>query len=279
MSGELVVQQGGALSLGQIRDRVNLIQQVMRSVMKEKTHYDTIPGTDKPTLLKAGAEVLATTFQIAVDPEVHDLSTPEEVRYRVRVVGRSQASGITVGVGIGECSSNEEKYKWRRMVCQEEFDGTDETRRRVKYARGRNDSHYTIKQIRTEPADVANTILKMAKKRALVDFTLTALAASDIFAQDFEDMPEELREGGEPKKEEIKQPKAMEKKEVRPEGKPEPGPSTPGTINATQAKIIRKKLEHSGKDEDALCQHFKIESLEKLPMSSINEALAWSTAA
>jgi hypothetical protein len=40
------------------------------------------------------------------------------------------------------------------------------------------------------PADYYNTVLKMAKKRAHVDAILTATAASDIFTQDVEDMPE-----------------------------------------------------------------------------------------
>jgi hypothetical protein len=40
------------------------------------------------------------------------------------------------------------------------------------------------------PADYYNTCLKMAKKRAHVDAILTATAASDIFTQDIEDMPE-----------------------------------------------------------------------------------------
>jgi hypothetical protein len=40
------------------------------------------------------------------------------------------------------------------------------------------------------PADYYNTVLKMAKKRAHVDAVLTATAASDIFTQDVEDMPE-----------------------------------------------------------------------------------------
>ena len=40
------------------------------------------------------------------------------------------------------------------------------------------------------PADYYNTVLKMAKKRAHVDAVLTATAASDIFTQDIEDMPE-----------------------------------------------------------------------------------------
>ncbi len=38
------------------------------------------------------------------------------------------------------------------------------------------------------PADDYNTVLKMAKKRALVDAVLTATAASDIFTQDLEDI-------------------------------------------------------------------------------------------
>ncbi len=39
-----------------------------------------------------------------------------------------------------------------------------------------------------DPADQYNTVLKMAKKRALVDAVLTATAASDCFAQDLEDL-------------------------------------------------------------------------------------------
>jgi len=270
MSGEVVAvqQQGGALSAAQIKDRVQLVQQVMHSVMKPKTHYDTIPGTDKPTLLKPGSEVLLMTFRIAVEPEVMDLSTGDEVRYRVRAVGRSQMTGDVIGVGIGECSSNEEKYKCRRIVCAEEFDAPPEERRRTKFARGTNNSHYTIKQVRTEPSDVANTVLKMAKKRGQVDLTLTALAASDIFAQDLEDMPEELREGGE-EKAAVKQPKAKEKKA-------EPGPQTAGAINQTQAQMLRKKLEKSGKDESGFCEHFGIKSVEELPMAKVNEGLSWA---
>src|SRR5690606_12063089 len=161
-------------------------------VMKPDTHYGVIPGTNKPSLYKAGSEVLLATFRIAVDPQVQDMSTEDEVRYRVKCVGVHQTTGIVVGTGIGECSSNEEKYRWRKAVCDEEFEATDPARRRIAYKRGRNNV-YTIKQVRAEPADVANTVLKMAKKRAQIDLTLTATAASDIFTQDIEDLPEEYR--------------------------------------------------------------------------------------
>jgi len=55
------------------------------------------------------------------------------------------------------------------------------------------------------PADYYNTCLKMAKKRALVDATLTTTAASDIFTQDIEDDPDLYRKGGyQPANEETK---------------------------------------------------------------------------
>lgn len=181
------------LTAADIRHNVNLVQEVMRAVMKEGVHYGVIPGCKQPSLYKAGSEVLLSTFRIAVSVVVEDLSTPDTARYRVRAIGTHQTSGIVVGEGIGECSSGEEKYKWRKAASKAEFNAADENRRRVKYGRD-----WTADQVRTEPADLANTILKMAKKRAQIDMTLTATAASDCFSQDLEDIPEELREQAKP---------------------------------------------------------------------------------
>lgn len=181
-----------ALTAVDIRQHVNLIQSVMQAVMQEGTHYGTIPGCKQPSLYKAGSEVLLTTFRIAVDPEIQDLSTSDEIRYRVRCKGVAQPSGLLVGIGVGECSSSEDKYRWRRAICDEEFEAMPEARKRVKWANGRN-GVYSMKQVRTEPPDLANTVLKMAKKRAQIDLTLTSTGASDIFTQDIEDLPNELR--------------------------------------------------------------------------------------
>lgn len=181
-----------SLTAADVRAQVNLIQDVMRSVMLDGTHYGKIPGTQSVSLYKAGAEKLMATFRLAADPEVEDLGEDGEVHYRVKVHVRS-LSGSLLGAGLGECSSQEDKYAWRRPICPEEFDATPENRRRIKFGRyqGRVEKQ---QQIRTNPADVRNTILKMAKKRALVDAVLTVTAASDIFTQDIEDLPEELRE-------------------------------------------------------------------------------------
>lgn len=181
-----------SLTAADIRAQVNLVKDVMIEVMKEGTHYGTIPGTKTPSLYKPGAEKLMATFRLAADPEVEQLGEGGEIHYRVKVNIRS-SSGAFLGAGIGECSSQEDKYAWRAAVCDEEWEATPENRRRVKFSKyqGRVEQK---KQVRTSPADVGNTILKMAKKRGLIDAVLTITAASDIFTQDIEDLPPEVVE-------------------------------------------------------------------------------------
>jgi hypothetical protein len=181
-------------TLARIKAEKQLVRHAMEDVMKKDMHYGTIPGTQKPTLYDAGATTILSLFHIALDPTVEDLSTPDQIRYRVCQAARHAPTGTMLGSAYGEASSNEEKYKWRRAVCKEEFDATPENRRRVKWAKGR-DGVYSLNQVRTEPADIANTVLKMAAKRARVAATLQVTGASDVFAQDLEDLPPEIVEG------------------------------------------------------------------------------------
>ena len=217
-------QQAGRMAVADIISHVSTVQEVMRAVMKPDVHYGKIPGAgDKPTLLKAGAEVLCMVFRIADSYEVTDLSTPDCIRYRVNCIGTHQASGIVMGSGLGEASSNEEKYKWRKAVCKEEWDETPANMRRVKHARGKGGTFYKAKQVRTEPADIANTVLKMANKRAKMAMVLNVTAASDCFAQDLEDMDEALREHLSRRGEESQHAEAVTPAQAQPAG-PEPWP-------------------------------------------------------
>lgn len=179
-----------SLTAADVRAQMNLMQDVMLEVMKDGTHFGVIPGTKQKSLYKAGAEKIMSTFRLAADPEVTDLGRDGEIHYRVKVSIRS-ASGQFLGAGIGECSSSEEKYAWRAALCDEEFDATPENRRRIKFAKW-NGRVEQKKQVRTNPADVSNTILKMAKKRGLTDGVLTVTAASDLFTQDIEDLSDEV---------------------------------------------------------------------------------------
>ena len=57
---ELATVKQSALTAADIRKNVNLIQEVMKNVMKKDVHYGTVPGCGiKPVLLKPGAEKIS----------------------------------------------------------------------------------------------------------------------------------------------------------------------------------------------------------------------------
>lgn len=189
---DLVPAHGSAVAA--LQSRMQTILDVMANVLEDGKDYGKIPGTDKPTLFKPGAEKLMLTFQLAAsEPVIEDLSTEDEVRYRVKVPIVAP-DGRTLAVGIGEASTNEEKYRWRKPVCDEEFNETLGHLRREKWFKGSGGGPYKGKQIRTVPSDLANTVLKMGHKRGFIHGTLLATGASSVFNQDLEDFTKELRE-------------------------------------------------------------------------------------
>lgn len=259
----------GAASTASLRAQIQLIQQAMSEVMIEGVHFGKIPGTPKPSLWKSGAEVLCSMFHIAPLFVTEDLCLADSVRYRVRCVGRHQGTGIDLGEGVGECSSDETKFRWRTPVCDEEFAATPADRRREKWMRGGGSGAYAQKQVRQEPADVANTVLKIAAKRAHIAMVLNVLAASDIFSQDLEDLPEGIVEGAD-------RQGSRARTARRPPQHPRPR-STGGHGMATEAqiKLLRVKLNDAGMSAEDLCKRFDIESLTQLPFAQVNEALAY----
>jgi hypothetical protein len=246
MENQLAVYEAMPLSAPQIQAQVNLIQEVMKAVMKDGEHYGKIPGCgDKPSLLKPGAEKLMFTFRLVADPEVEvfELYHPtvqghREYRVKVRI---SSMNGTYMGGGVGTCSTMENKYRFRggekiptdqpvpkeywnlknagkmdeakKLIGGEGFGvGKDENKQWVICEIGEKMEH-------DNPADFYNTCEKMAKKRALVDATLTVTAASDIFTQDIEELVENgvmTPKTAAPQKEAVKAPqkKAAAPKEV-----------------------------------------------------------------
>lgn len=288
MANEMVVYEGNkALAAAEIKAQKNLIQEVMKAVMKDGTHFGIIPGCKQPSLYKAGSEAILTTFRIAVEPAVEDLSTHDCYRYRVTCRG-ILPSGEIVGAGVGEASTDEEKYHWRGAVSDAEFQATPEDRRRIKYQKT-----YTTNQVRTNPADLANTVLKMAKKRAQIDLTLTATGASDVFVQDLEDMDETLRNelvggntGGKPpvtspqSKSGNQQQNQNQQSQQGQQGQQSTGNNTassqkPGCISEAQAKMIFAKLKNAAPPipiEDFMAYH-NISRLGELPADMMKTAL------
>jgi hypothetical protein len=244
-----------------LKGHVARIQDVMHSVMIKNTHYGVIPGTGKdakPTLLKPGAEVLCMAFHIAPSFNVLDLGDRECRRYRVRCVGTHQGTARTLGEGVGECSSDEEKYKWRAARGRREYELADVDRRRIKFYGDKE-----VPQVRIEPADIANTVLKMASKRAHVAMVLNVLAASDMFTQDTED---DVADADADEQRTSSKPATREPQEA-------PGPGA--TVDPAQIKMLRAKMSSAGVAESLVLAQFELGSIEQLPFHQINKALGW----
>lgn len=200
----------GALTAGDVRSQVNLIQSVMQEVMKRDEHYGVIPGTGtKPSLLKAGAEKLCLVFRLAPDYEIDEKRDGGHVSITSKCMLTHIPTGQRFGAGMGSCSTRESKYAYRvsSRKCpkcsaesiikgKEEFGGGWVCFKKkggcgAKFAD--DDASITSQQAGRVPnediADQYNTVLKMANKRSLVAAVLNSTAASDIFTQDIEDMP------------------------------------------------------------------------------------------
>ncbi len=177
------------ISVNDVKTHIQAIQTVMKDVMIRGTHYDTIEGCgDKTVLLKPGAEKILSTFQLGTEIMTEDLGDGYDYRYRIKIRGFHIPTGQTIGYGVGEASTSEKKYAWRVAVCEAEFDATPENRRQIHWKKKwRSEEAESVKQVRQNPADIANTVLKMAKKRAMIDLCLTATACSDIFEQDLDE--------------------------------------------------------------------------------------------
>src|SRR5437899_8450992 len=86
----------GVLGMEELVARVRRVREVMKNLMEENVHFGRVPGTQKPSLWKPGAELLLMTFRVGPRLEVEDLSNGDEIRYRVKVIGFSKVTGETV---------------------------------------------------------------------------------------------------------------------------------------------------------------------------------------
>lgn len=195
------------LSVDVVKQQVGKIQTLMRDVMQDGQHFGVVPGTNKPTLLKPGAEKLAFIFRLAPEFQVTERQGERGHReYQVICTLTHMATGTFVGQGVGCCSTMEKKYRYRHESgfeileepIPEDYRNRKPEYRKQGYGAKKVDGQwvwvkYTSGEQVENPdiADTYNTVLKMAKKRAMVDAVLTSTAASDIFTQDVEDFAEQ----------------------------------------------------------------------------------------
>lgn len=199
------------MSVEQAKTQLAELQEFVKSVMVEDEDYGVIPGTQKPTLLKPGAEKLCEIYGLAQHIEVTTRIEDWEkgfFHYEVKATLTSKRTGGLVSEGIGSCNTKEASFRWRnaQRVCphcgqetiikgKDEYGGgwlcwKSKGGCGAKFADGAGSIENQV-QGRVEnddPYTLVNNVLKRAKKRAVVDATLSATRSSSLFTQDVEDM-------------------------------------------------------------------------------------------
>lgn len=178
------------VDINHISDQIKKIrsfQSVVQGNLKSDHDYGVIPGCKKPTLLKPGAEKILILFALTSEYEI--ISQEEDYKngffqYMIKCV--LSKNGYKITEGVGSCNSYETKYRWRWVQEKDLPPGSDKSMLASRINRY-NSKEYRIDN--DEICSIANTILKMAKKRAQVDAVLTVASLSEIFTQDIEDMP------------------------------------------------------------------------------------------
>lgn len=198
MSDEMVVKD---YSVQEVIDRVKAVNELYKAVMQKDQHYGEIVAGKKPTLLKAGAEKICAMFSLSPKTEKMEMRElgggHREVTITIGLIHRR--SGEFWGDGSGSCSTMESKYRWRdklqavRPVPKEYWSEKNPAYLDGMKAR-KVDGQWMLciaeREENPDIADIFNTVLKMAEKRALVSAVLKATGVSDIFTQDIEDMPQ-----------------------------------------------------------------------------------------
>lgn len=157
-------------------------------LLQKGTDYGIIPGTPRPTLYKAGAELLA--MNLGLTTETTETTELKEMFGTPMIICNAHTevswNGKKIADGYGSCSSGETKYAFR---WYSESKLPKNLNKDTLYSEeGQYGRRYRVPSSLNEIMDVGNTVKKMAIKRAYVDAVLRATGASRIFTQDVEDM-------------------------------------------------------------------------------------------
>lgn len=233
------------LLIDAMRQRQQFLEDVVANFFHKGIHYgEPFPGSRDMMLYKMGAEWIASAFGVRpeYDPlnEVIERGVTPFVQYRYRCNLRSIKSGQIVGSAVGQCSSEEDKYKYQQAkykcpscgkdtIIKDSFAKDDAKEGWVclrksggcgaKYAKNAIEITTQPKPGRVLNLEVvgsAHTIDAMAQKRAFVLAIREAFGLSSIFRY-FEGL-DDPKSNGEPVT-------------INGTAKPKARTATPGEIN------------------------------------------------
>lgn len=214
--------------------RLDTIREAAETAMTDGVDFGKVPGTDKPTLLKPGAEKLGVLFQLDIQLHNEKIWAGDHLTVNSKATVFHAPTGARLGSGEGMCTTREKKYAKRRQNLKCPECGKEAVLLSKKPDEGyfcwrkkdgcgaqfpRDDERLTGQVVgeidNPDLADTWNTVLKMAEKRARVDAVLAVTGASALFVQD---MDEDV-----------------------PRGDPSPAESAPELLRATQDEQAKAK--------------------------------------
>ncbi len=169
------------LSIEEAKEFEAKINACIDQLFQEGVHYGTVTGVKKKFLFKAGAEVIANLLGLVVRTEIIDKVEDYTNGYFAYTCKTwlISGSGEVRGEGLGCCNSRENKYQ------------------------------------KSNPYNVVNILIKLAKKRSFTDAILGVASLSNRFSQD-EDLVEPIPDGRNPDelKQQPKSPRPATKKQL-----------------------------------------------------------------
>lgn len=199
MTTELTVIENSfmpVMTLSDAAERFKALGHFANQIMIKGTDYGVVPGSTKPTLLKPGAEKLTTFFGLRAVPvlveKTEDWTGAQhggEPFFHYWFRYELYRGSILIAAADGACNSWESKYRYRQgeRKCPRCGQSTI-IKGKAEYGGGwlcfgkkggcgakfpdgaaEIESQQVGRIPNPDPADIQNTILKMAQKRALVD--------------------------------------------------------------------------------------------------------------
>ena len=207
-------ESGGLTKAGLDRTgaQLELLENFVKDVLQKNRDYGVIPGTGgKPTLLKPGAANITAAFNCHAEPLIDSQVLDHQggfVSYEAHVDLVSNLSGQVMARGFGNCNSYEGKYRYRNAKAKCPTCGEEAViKGKVEYGGGwlcfrkaggcgakwpddaQEIQGQVVGKVENEnPLEHANTIKKMAIKRAEVDAAMRLPGVARFFTQDLEDM-------------------------------------------------------------------------------------------
>ena len=253
-------------------------QEIVKGRMKDGYHFAEIPGTQKPSLLDAGADLLCKMYGLSdvhpTDPSnnpgyvIESMTedwdrNPPLFDYTVSCTLYNTRTGRAVRREMASCNSYEDRYRWREQKrkcprCKaesiikgnEEFGGGWVCWKKkggcgAKFADG--DAEIEDQVIGRVPnEDVANqknTILQMAQKRAKVRAVRGATLAGEMFTQDTDQMfpsgqSDGQQETDKPKSRQVQQPQRKSQSQSQPQQQSKPKAKTVSLLSDSDLQAV-----------------------------------------